>query len=90
MHGGKRRTGLQPASADAGYGLAQRAIRMTGLATGWCAAGTAIDAHKPGFAVCAIDPATSAIDRAGSPPLARKPVLGTGLRWVQSGATDAA
>jgi len=70
-----------------GY-LRERGIRqvfVTGLATDFCVAWTAIDARKNGFEVSVIEDATRAIDLNGSLAAAWKQMTAHGVRRVQSG-----
>ncbi|WP_198969291.1 bifunctional nicotinamidase/pyrazinamidase [Xylophilus sp. ASV27] len=76
----KTRTGL------AGY-LKERGIRtvyLTGLATDFCVAWTALDARKLGFNVYVIEDATRAIDLNGSLAAAWKKMKAAGVKRIQS------
>ena len=78
---GKTPTGL------GGY-LKQRSIHrvfVTGLATDFCVAWTAIDARKAGFEVYVIEDATRAIDLNGSLAAAWEKMLASGVKRIQSG-----
>jgi nicotinamidase/pyrazinamidase len=70
----------------AGY-LKQRGIRtlyITGLATDFCVAWTAMDARKAGFSVYVIEDATRAIDLNGSLAAAWKQMTAKGVKRIQS------
>ena len=70
----------------AGY-LKQRGIKtvyVTGLATDFCVAWTAMDARKAGFDVVVIEDATRAIDLNGSLAGAWKQMTAKGVKRVQS------
>lgn len=70
----------------AGY-LKQRGIRtvyVTGLATDFCVAWTAMDARKLGFQVYVIEDATRAIDLNGSLDAAWKQMTAKGVKRIQS------
>ena len=76
----KTQTGL------GGY-LKQRGIRtvfVTGLATDFCVAWTALDARKAGFEVYVIEDATRAIDLNGSLAAAWKQMGAKGVKRIQS------
>lgn len=77
---GKTQTGL------GGY-LTQRGIKrvfVTGLATDFCVAWTAMDARKAGFETYVIEDATRAIDLNGSLAAAWKEMKAKGVRRIQS------
>lgn len=77
---GKTPTGL------GGY-LKQRGIKrvfVTGLATDFCVAWTAMDARKAGFEVYVIEDATRAIDLNGSLAAAWKQMAARGVKRIQS------
>jgi nicotinamidase/pyrazinamidase len=77
---GKTPTGL------GGY-LKQRGIKtvfVTGLATDFCVAWTAMDARKAGLAVYVIEDATRAIDLNGSLAAAWKQMAAKGVKRIQS------
>jgi len=70
----------------AGY-LRQRGIKtvyVTGLATDFCVAWTAMDARKHGFDVYVIEDATRAIDLNGSLAAAWKQMAAKGVKRIQS------
>ncbi len=70
----------------AGY-LKARGIRqvyVTGLATDFCVAWTAMDARKAGFVVAVIEDATRAIDLNGSLAAAWKDMMMKGVKRMQS------
>jgi len=70
----------------AGY-LRQRNIKtvfVTGLATDFCVAWTALDARKAGFDVYVIEDATRAIDLNGSLAAAWKQMSAKGVKRIQS------
>ncbi len=74
------------ATGLAGY-LKQRGIKtlyITGLATDFCVAWTAMDARKAGFTVYVIEDATRAIDLNGSLAAAWKQMTAKGVRRIQS------
>ncbi len=74
------------ATGLAGY-LKQRGIRtlyITGLATDFCVAWTALDARKAGFQVYVIDDATRAIDLNGSLAAAWKDMTAKGVRRIRA------
>lgn len=80
------------ATGLAGY-LKQRGIKtvfITGLATDFCVAWTAMDARKLGFEVYVIEDATRAIDLNGSLAAAWKQMAAKGVKRIQSGDIDAA
>ena len=75
------------ATGLAGY-LKARGIKtlyITGLATDFCVAWTAMDARKAGFAVYVIEDATRAIDLNGSLVAAWKQMTAKGVKRIQSG-----
>ncbi|WP_077000258.1 bifunctional nicotinamidase/pyrazinamidase [Variovorax sp. KK3] len=75
----------------AGY-LKQRGIKtvyVTGLATDFCVAWTAMDARKHGFEAYVIEDATRAIDLDGSLAKAWKQMQAKGVKRIQSGDIDA-
>ena len=70
----------------AGY-LKARAIKtvfVTGLATDFCVAWTAMDARKAGFQVYVVEDATRAIDLNGSLAAAWKQMAASGVKRIQS------
>ncbi len=74
------------ATGLAGY-LKQRGIKtlyITGLATDFCVAWTAMDARKAGFDVYVIEDATRAIDLNGSLAAAWKQMTAKGVKRIQS------
>ena len=74
------------ATGLAGY-LKQRGIKtvfVTGLATDFCVAWTAMDARKLGFEVYVIEDATRAIDLNGSLAAAWKEMAAKGVKRIQS------
>ena len=74
------------ATGLAGY-LKARGIRtlfITGLATDFCVAWTAMDARKAGFEVYVIEDATRAIDLNGSLAAAWKDMAAKGVKRIQS------
>ena len=74
------------ATGLAGY-LKARGIKtlyVTGLATDFCVAWTAMDARKAGFAVYVIEDATRAIDLNGSLAAAWKQMAAKGVKRIQS------
>lgn len=76
----------------AGY-LKQRGIKtvfVTGLATDFCVAWTAMDARKLGFEVYVIEDATRAIDLNGSLAAAWKQMSAKGVKRIQSGDLELA
>jgi len=60
-------------------------VYLTGLATDFCVAWTAIDARKAGFVTYVIEDATRAIDLDGSLAKAWKDMAAAGVRRIQSG-----
>ena len=71
----------------AGY-LKARGIKtlyITGLATDFCVAWTAMDARKAGFEVYVVEDATRAIDLNGSLAAAWKQMSAKGVKRIQSG-----
>jgi nicotinamidase/pyrazinamidase len=69
-----------------GY-LKQRGVKtvfVTGLATDFCVAWTALDARKAGFEVYVIEDATRAIDLNGSLAAAWKQMTAKGVKRIQS------
>jgi nicotinamidase/pyrazinamidase len=73
-----------------GY-LKQRGIKrlfVTGLATDFCVAWTALDARKAGFETYVIEDATRAIDLNGSLAAAWKQMKDKGVQRIQSGDLD--
>ncbi|MBC7707173.1 MAG: isochorismatase family protein, partial [Rhodoferax sp.] len=75
------------ASGLGGY-LKQRKIKtvfVTGLATDFCVAWTALDARKAGFEVYVLEDATRAIDLNGSLAAAWKIMAAKGVKRIQSG-----
>ena len=80
------------ATGLAGY-LKQRGIKtlyITGLATDFCVAWTAMDARKAGFNVYVIEDATRAIDLNGSLAAAWKQMSAKGVKRIQSADLAAA
>ena len=80
------------ATGLAGY-LKARGIKtlyITGLATDFCVAWTAMDARKAGFDVYVIEDATRAIDLNGSLAAAWKQMTAKGVKRIQSGDVDLA
>jgi nicotinamidase/pyrazinamidase len=76
------------ATGLAGY-LKQRGIKtvyITGLATDFCVAWTAMDARKLGFETYVIEDATRAIDLNGSLAAAWKQMTAKGVKRIQSAA----
>ena len=71
----------------AGYLKARgiEAVFITGLATDFCVAWTAIDARKAGFETYVIEDATRAIDLNGSLAAAWKDMAARGVKRIQSG-----
>lgn len=61
-------------------------VYLSGLATDFCVAWTAIDARKAGFQTYVIEDATRAIDLDGSLAKAWKDMMAAGVRRIQSGA----
>ena len=75
------------ATGLAGY-LRARGIRtlyVTGLATDFCVAWTAMDARKAGFVVYVVEDATRAIDLNGSLAAAWKQMAAKGVKRIQAG-----
>ena len=75
----------------AGY-LKARGIKtlyVTGLATDFCVAWTAMDARKAGFEVYVVEDACRAIDLNGSLAAAWKQMTAKGVKRVQSGDVEA-
>ena len=60
-------------------------VYITGLATDFCVAWTAMDARKAGFNVYVIEDATRAIDLKGSLAAAWKNMTAKGVKRIQSG-----
>ena len=78
-----------PSRTSTGLGgyLKQRGIRtvfVTGLATDFCVAWTALDARKAGFETYVIEDATRAIDLNGSLAAAWKRMAANGVRRIRS------
>ena len=76
----------QTATGLAGY-LTQRGIEtlyVTGLATDFCVAWTAMDARKAGFEVYVVEDATRAIDLNGSLAAAWAQMTAKGVKRIQS------
>jgi len=76
----------------AGY-LRQRGIKtvfVTGLATDFCVAWTALDARKAGFETYVVEDATRGIDLNGSLAAAWKQMAAKGVKRIQSGDLDVA
>ena len=61
-----------------------KTVYVTGLATDFCVAWTALDARKAGFSVYVIEDATRAIDLNGSLAAAWKAMLAKGVKRIQS------
>ena len=61
-----------------------KTVYVTGLATDFCVAWTALDARKAGFNVYVIEDATRAIDLNGSLAAAWKAMLAKGVKRIQS------
>jgi nicotinamidase/pyrazinamidase len=75
-----------------GY-LKQRGVKtvfVTGLATDFCVAWTALDARKAGFEVYVIEDATRAIDLNGSLAAAWKQMAAKGVKRIQSADIEGA
>ena len=62
-----------------------KTLYVTGLATDFCVAWTAMDARKAGFEVYVIEDATRAIDLNGSLAAAWKQMAAKGVKRIQSG-----
>ncbi len=77
---GKTTTGLAAYLKARGI----RTVYVTGLATDFCVAWTAIDARKAGFATYVIEDATRAIDLNGSLAKAWKAMAAKGVKRIQS------
>ena len=60
-------------------------VFVTGLATDFCVAWTALDARKAGFNVYVIEDATRAIDLNGSLAAAWKQMEGAGVKRIKAG-----
>ena len=75
------------ATGLAGYLKARgiKTIYVTGLATDFCVAWTAMDARKNGFEVYVIEDATRGIDLNGSLAAAWKQMTAKGVKRIQSG-----
>ena len=81
---GKTPTGL------VGY-LRERGLKqvfLTGLATDFCVAWSALDARKAGFGALVIEDATRGIDAGGSLAKAWKDMLGADVKRIQSSDLD--
>lgn len=83
---------FQEADRKTGTGLAgylkERGIKtvfVTGLATDFCVAWTAMDARKAGFETYVVEDATRAIDLNGSLAAAWKQMAAKGVKRIQSG-----
>ncbi|MCS4509993.1 bifunctional nicotinamidase/pyrazinamidase [Xylophilus ampelinus] len=61
-----------------------KTVYVTGLATDFCVAWTALDARKRGFDVYVVEDATRAIDLNGSLAAAWKQMLAAGVKRIQS------
>ena len=61
-----------------------KTVYVTGLATDFCVAWTALDARKAGFTVYVIEDATRAIDLNGSLAAAWKAMVAKGVKRIQS------
>ena len=74
------------ATGLAGYLKARgiKTVYVTGLATDFCVAWTAMDARKAGFAACVIEDATRGIDLDGSLAAAWKQMTAKGVKRIQS------
>jgi nicotinamidase/pyrazinamidase len=74
------------ATGLAGYlkGRGIKTVYVTGLATDFCVAWTAMDARKAGFNVYVIEDATRAIDLNGSLAAAWKAMTAKGVKRIQS------
>lgn len=73
--------------------LKERGIKrvfVSGLATDFCVAWTAMDARKAGFEVYVVEDATRAIDLKGSLAAAWKQMAASGVKRIQSGDLDLA
>jgi nicotinamidase/pyrazinamidase len=73
--------------------LKERGIKrvfVTGLATDFCVAWTALDARKAGFEVYVVEDATRAIDLNGSLAAAWKQMSAAGVKRIQSSDLDLA
>ena len=79
---GKTPTGLGAYLKERGI----RSLYVTGLATDFCVAWTAIDARKAGFETWVIEDATRAIDLNGSLAAAWKQMEAMGVKRMQSNA----
>jgi len=67
-----------------------KTVFVTGLATDFCVAWTAMDARKAGFAVYVVEDATRGIDLNGSLAAAWKQMTAKGVKRIQSGDIAAA
>jgi nicotinamidase/pyrazinamidase len=76
----------QTATGLAGYlkGRGVKTVFITGLATDFCVAWTAMDARKAGFEVYVIEDATRGIDLNGSLAAAWKQMTAKGVKRIQS------
>ncbi len=76
----------------AGYLKARgiKTVYITGLATDFCVAWTALDARKAGFEAYVIEDATRAIDLNGSLAAAWKQMAAQGVKRIQSGDVEGA
>jgi nicotinamidase/pyrazinamidase len=76
----------------AGYLKARgiKSVYVTGLATDFCVAWTAMDAHKAGFDVFVIEDACRGIDLNGSVAAAWKQMAAKGVKRIQSSDLDLA
>ncbi len=63
-------------------------VYVTGLATDFCVAWTALDARKAGFQATVIEDATRAIDLNGSLAAAWKQMAAKGVKRIQSGDVE--
>ncbi len=61
-----------------------KTLYITGLATDFCVAWTALDARTAGFTACVIEDATRAIDLNGSLAAAWKAMAAAGVKRIQS------
>jgi nicotinamidase/pyrazinamidase len=87
-----RKPTTRPPPGLAGYLKARgiKTVYVTGLATDFCVAWTAMDARKAGFEAYVIEDATRGIDLNGSLAAAWKQMTAKGVKRIQSGDIQAA
>jgi nicotinamidase/pyrazinamidase len=88
LRGGRPQERHRPGRLPEARGI--KTVYITGLATDFCVAWTAMDARKLGFETYVIEDATRGIDLNGSLAAAWKQMAAKGVKRIQSGAIETA